>query len=187
MIIKALMGLDNYKPIITQARHAQTEDIDRTIHNQTLLILSIINLWSYTNEKCRSIELVFKWTSLNLQGCHIGLPIYWPFWEYQLSVSVKVRIDKISTISYRLWPHIAYILVIFPWYINKTPIYWQFLEYRVSVLVNSEPIKYQLSAIGFGQISVIGYRLNLTRIPPQFVIHLLSPLLLQVNEYSDNN
>ncbi len=44
MIIKGLMGLDNDKTIITQARHAQTEDTDRTIHNPTLPILSIINL-----------------------------------------------------------------------------------------------------------------------------------------------
>ncbi len=45
LIINGLMGLDNYKNIIIQARHAQTEDTDRTIHNSTLPILSIINLW----------------------------------------------------------------------------------------------------------------------------------------------
>ena len=37
------MGLDNYKTIITQARHTQIEDIDRTMYNPTLPIFSIIN------------------------------------------------------------------------------------------------------------------------------------------------
>ena len=41
------------------------------------------------------------------QGWHIGLPIYRHYLEYRLSVSVKVRTDKISVIGYRLWPNIG--------------------------------------------------------------------------------
>ncbi len=70
----------------------------------------------------------------------------------------------------RLWAtNIGYILMIFPGYMGKTPIYRQFIEYRLSILVKLEPIKYRLSVIGFGQISVIGYRLNLTDMPSLIV------------------
>ena len=37
---------------------------------------------------------------------HIGLPIYWHFVKYQISVSVKVRTNKISVMGYPLWPNI---------------------------------------------------------------------------------
>ncbi len=40
---------------------------------------------------------------------------------------------------------------------------------------NPEPIKYRLSVIGFGQISVIGYRLNLTDMPA--LVYIQSPWL----------
>ncbi len=57
--------------------------------------------------------------------------------------------------------NIGYVLVIFTQYIGKTPIYRQFQEYRLSVKLRTDKI----SVIDFGQISVIGYRLNLTDMP----------------------
>ncbi len=65
------------------------------------------------------------------QGWHIGLPIYRHFLKYRLSVSVKVRTDKISAIGYRLW--------------QNTDI----SEYQLSVSVKS----------GTDKISLIGNRL----------------------------
>ncbi len=54
------------------------------------------------------------------------------------------------------------------------------IGYRLSALAKyrkySEPIKYRLSVIGFGQISVIGYRLNLTDMPSLDRTTLLVPV-----------
>ncbi len=77
------------------------------------------------------------------QGWHIGLLIYRlqryrHFLKYRLSISIKVRTDKKAT-------------------------YRQFIGYWYQS--NSEAIKYWLSVIGFGQTSVIDYRLNLTDMP----------------------
>ncbi len=96
-------------------------------------------------------------------------PIYQHFLKYWLSVSVKVRTDKILATSNRLWPYIGLTNRLyfsdFTRYISKTPIYQQFIEYRLSVSVKFRTNKISVIRIGFGQISVIGYRLNLSDMP----------------------
>ena len=71
------------------------------------------------------------------QGWHISLPIYRHFWKYRLSVSVKVRTDKISVIGYQLLPSIGseYRLNFGVFTPGKKKMYRQFLEYRLSVSV----------------------------------------------------
>ncbi len=46
--------------------------------------------------------MAYRFTDISVK------PIYRHFLKYRLSVSVKVRTDKISAIGYRLWPNIGF-------------------------------------------------------------------------------
>ncbi len=45
--------------------------------------------------------MAYRFTDISVK------PIYWHFLKYRLSVSVKVRTDKISAIGYQLLPNIG--------------------------------------------------------------------------------
>ena len=51
----------------------------------------------------------FRWSmpGLTSRDGILVEPIYRHFLKYRLSVSVKVRTDKLSVIGYRLWPYIG--------------------------------------------------------------------------------
>ncbi len=153
-----------------QKFQAYTQNLSRTLFTlkaQPMLssaqkILSWAPSWA--SMKCHVMYTINrpcngKWPGMAYRFTDISvMPIYRHFLKYRLSVSVKIRTDKISAIGYRLWPNIGYILVIFPRYICKTPIYRQLLEYRLSVSVKLRTDT--ISVIGNRLWSDIGNRLS---------------------------